>query len=1630
VSWGTNGVVKAVVHIGNTVVVGGTFTQIADNGGAGSSVLPRSNIAAFDATTGAPLQGWAPSIDGEVDALAVSADGTKVYAGGDFATANGLPRTRLVALDAATGSVDPTWQPTAGAKVRALVVAGTRVYLGGSFGVVSGKSRKFLAAVDGTTGFVDPTWQPSADAAVRGLTVSPDLSRVYAVGDFTTMSTLTRKNVASLDAVTGAVLDWHPDPGYSVLAVAADATAVYTAGGGSKNTLAAWDATTAAKKWSKTSDGDFQAVGIAGPILYAGGHFLFYDGHDVPKRIVAVDASTGILRPDWLPVVDGSFNPDGSLGVWGMSIYDGTRLAIGGDFTRVGGSPHQGFAQFTGDVDGPPDLTPPSDPANLVAGAVGGSKVVLRWMASADDVGTSGYKVFRNGTQLATVGQVGYTDEAVQPNTTYTYQVQAFDSANHQSAPSNTATVRTGPPDQVLTFTPTDDTYADSAFPTKNFGTSTSLKVDGSPIKDFFLKFAVSGTQLRQIVSAKLRLYCTDSSNDGGHFYLIPDNSWSEGTLTWNSAPAAQTTEAAEFSDVSAGNSYTLDLSNVITGDGTYGFRVKSPVTNGAEYGSKEGVAGQGPQLLVSVATAAALPFADTFETGDLSQWTTATGIGVQQQEVFAGQWAARATATGSPAYAYKQLTQAQSDLYYQLRFKPITQGANSAVLQRVWTAGGSPLIKLYLDSSGKLVYRNDVAQTSSTSLNAPAKGKWHTLQLHTLVNGTASKVEVWLDGTKISALSKTESLGTTPIGRVQFGDDASGRSFDVAFDDVVLDSSFIADTTPPLEPTGLTGTAASPHEVDLTWNAASDDIGVTGYQIYRDGSLLATVGAVTQYADKTAPAGTTSSYAVRAVDAAGNYSGSSDAVSVTTPPADTSPPSTPTGLTAVAVSFNRVDLSWAAASDDTGVTGYTVYRNGQQLVSLGGSTTRYQDTTVAPSTTYSYTVDAVDAVGNRSARSDAASATTPASALFRDGFESGDLSQWTSPGVVTAQQQQTFAGSWAARATSTGGGASAYVQLSQAQSELYYQLHFKVISQGANSVILDRVRTSSGTSLVKVYLDSSGKLAYRNDISGATATSSTVVGSGSWHTLQLHTLVGTSGQVDVWLDGTKITALSRTESLGTTPVGRLDIGDTTTGRTFDVAFDEVVADAAFIPDTTPPSKPTGLTATAASAQEVDLAWNAATDDIGVTGYKIYRNGSLLTTTGPVTTYADTSVAGSTTYTYTVRASDGTNDSPESDPASATTPSGDTTPPSQPAALAATAVSFDRVDLSWGAASDDVGVTGYTVYRNGQPLASVDGSTTRYSDKTVVPSTTYTYTVDAVDAAKNRSPQSDPASATTPPPAVFRDGFESGDLSQWTSGSGITVQQAAVFSGAWAARGTVSGGAASVYRQLAQPQTELVYRVRFDLLSQGANSVVLARLRTAAGGSLVKVYVDGGGRLAYRNDVSGSSVTSSLVVAPGVWHTLQLHALVSSAGQVDVSLDGSGVAGLSRSESLGTTPAGRVELGDNTGGRTFDVAFDDVVVGVPPSNTSPPTLTGSAVVGNTLTADTGTWAGTAPLSYAYQWRRCDSSGGACVDIAGATASSYTLTADDGGATIRVAVTATNEFGSATASSAASTVVTT
>jgi len=187
-------------------------------------------------------------------------------------------------------------------------------------------------------------------------------------------------------------------------------------------------------------------------------------------------------------------------------------------------------------------------------------------------------------------------------------------------------------------------------------------------------------------------------------------------------------------------------------------------------------------------------------------------------------------------------------------------------------------------------------------------------------------------------------------------------------------------DVTAPTPPSGLGASALTCEAVTLSWSASTDAAGVTAYDVYHDGQLVTTTRGVTRTARVEVVGGVEWGWYVNARDAAGNVSQASATVPVTPPRcgSDTAPPTAPTGIT-TAVDGTSVTVGWRASTDDTGVTGYEVRRDGVAVGTVAGSVLSFTDSGLAPRRAYSYAVVARDAQGNRSQPSTAASATTGA---------------------------------------------------------------------------------------------------------------------------------------------------------------------------------------------------------------------------------------------------------------------------------------------------------------------------------------------------------------------------------------------------------------------------------------------------------------------------------------------------------------------------------------------------------------------------------------------------------------------------------------------------------------------------
>jgi len=307
--------------------------------------------------------------------------------------------------------------------------------------------------------------------------------------------------------------------------------------------------------------------------------------------------------------------------------------------------------------------------------------------------------------------------------------------------------------------------------------------------------------------------------------------------------------------------------------------------------------------------------------------------------------------------------------------------------------------------NAGQINFTSDQDTTGVTALTSSTSIALNTWQ-HVLMtwDGTAGSAHVHLyingvnaDGTGTSGTGPEQTDSATPlsIGNRQVD---SARPFTGSIDDVriynrVLSTTEIqalADATVPGAPSGLTATAVSGAQINLSWTAATDNLGVTGYLVERcQGASCTTFAQIatptaTSYSDTGLTASTSYSYRVRATDAAGNLSTYSSTASATTSAGggDTQAPTAPSSLTATAASSSAINLSWTASTDNVGVTGYSIQRcQGSTCTTLSpsGTATNYSDTGLSASTTYTYQIRATDAAGNWGNYSTAVTATTSA---------------------------------------------------------------------------------------------------------------------------------------------------------------------------------------------------------------------------------------------------------------------------------------------------------------------------------------------------------------------------------------------------------------------------------------------------------------------------------------------------------------------------------------------------------------------------------------------------------------------------------------------------------------------------
>ncbi len=860
-------------------------------------------------------------------------------------------------------------------------------------------------------------------------------------------------------------------------------------------------------------------------------------------------------------------------------------------------------------------------------------------------------------------------------------------------------------------FAPVADAYVNSAKPKANYGSATRLKTEASPVLTSYLHFA-GGNITGQVTRATLWLYAVTSSDVGYEVRAVADSSWQESTITYANAPPVSATVIGSIRSFRSGSWTSVDVTPVVSATGAATIAVTTPSPTTLNLNSRE-TTSKSPVLVVETT----IP--------DVSPPSTPAGFAV--------------TATTGSSISLS------------------------------WTAASDNLAV-----AGYGVYQNGnlAASTQQTTYTLPGL-----------------------------------SCGTSYSVGVDAYDAAGNRSPQTL---LMVTTATCPDTIAPADPTGLAVTSASATGISLSWTASTDNVAVAGYNLFLNGTKIASTAA-TNYSFAGLSCGTSYTLGVQAYDAAGNRSAQTGIVAATSVCLDSSAPTSPTGLLVTAASSTSISILWNPSFDNVGVSGYDVFANGSKIAST--PLTNYTFANLTCGTSYSLGIDAYDGAGNTSARTTLTAATsacetgpgetpsikyrfaysnrTDQDLMPQYGFNLIDVSTKSEADATPAGTQgqlwlydyDNITCSWEKDDTYVRNLVSSVANDPKVAGFYFSNEPDPFACPNAPQQHKDRnalIKSLAPTKYTLIGLDTNwrdhfdkygtmwkGSADYVNYNPYICYVGESCDFAWEDHVLQVAESLGqayfvtlqafkegtewrwpTATEESQMLNRLKDPALSHLSGYMTFSWNWQNDPLTKHPDVLNAIKDFNLGTSTAPGDAIPPTAPTGLSTTAATGTSVSLTWNASTDNVGVTGYGVYRDGTLVSTASG-TSYAAGGLTCGTSYTFSVDAYDAAgNRSAQTSVVAASASCGDTSAPTSPKNLNATGATTNSVSFSWAASSDNVGVAGYGIYRSGTRVAST--TATSYTLSGLSCGTGYSVGVDAYDAAGNRSTQATLSISTSP----------------------------------------------------------------------------------------------------------------------------------------------------------------------------------------------------------------------------------------------------------------------------------------
>jgi acid phosphatase type 7 len=706
----------------------------------------------------------------------------------------------------------------------------------------------------------------------------------------------------------------------------------------------------------------------------------------VPSGLRVTGATGTSLSVGWTASTDavgvtgyGAYRNGTRIGSTAQTSYSfsglscGTNYTIGIDAYDAAGN-RSAQAPLVASTSPCPDAIAPSAPTNLSVTGTTATSASMSWSASLDNIGVSGYDLFVNGNKVGSSVISNYTFSGLTCNTGYTLAVQANDAAGNHSTETTTTATTGACADSQSPSVPSGlavGTIAETSIPVSWSASTDNVGVAGYGVY-------LNGSRVANVSARSFTftgLSCGTSYNVGVDAYDSAGNRSGQAT----SATSTSTCQSGSGTGTGGSIKYRYAFENQSGQDvmASYGYNL---IDVGSKWDADATPAGT--QGLVWLGDYTNAPTCN-WEVPDATIRTEVAAM-ANDPKVAGFFFANESDPYGCPTAVAQH--KARNQLIKSLapaKFTILTVDSNSGntTLNQIPLWKGSAD---YIDYNPYICYQGqacDYAWLDRIIQAADNAGNPYFIALQAFGDSewrwpTAAEETQMLNRLKTSGAS-----GYMTFSWNWGGDPLLNHPTVLqAIQDFNLStSSPSGDTTPPTAPVGVTVSGANQTSVSLSWNASTDNVGVTGYNVYQ-GSTLAGTTTTLGYTVASLPCGASYTFAVEARDAAGNLSPRSSVTTSTSPctplNGDTTAPSVPSGLRVTGATGTSLSVGWTASTDAVGVTGYGAYRNGTRI----GSTaqTSYSFSGLSCGTNYTIGIDAYDAAGNRSAQAPLVASTSP----------------------------------------------------------------------------------------------------------------------------------------------------------------------------------------------------------------------------------------------------------------------------------------------------------------------------------------------------------------------------------------------------------------------------------------------------------------------------------------------------------------------------------------------------------------------------------------------------------------------------------------------------------------------------